>query len=233
MDPAAVRELAGLAHQVGRVSGREALAREFLRWISRGRLGRAQGRPVVPRLATPWQDTLSDERIGWRQRAANLADHPREFAFAVDYEVCRRCRLGWVEQPYTMPKFQRCGLAAAGLAALSAEHPGFAWHTLGGHLGDSRSFWAAVGAGVEGGYQQRGVCQHVSSGADHTARQGTSSGGSPRGSSDVCAGPDAGATTQRVAPRATFLTGIIDAMTPIKDGGGAWRSVECPRLPEP
>ena len=44
---------------------------------------------MVPRLLTPWQDTISDERIGWRQRAANLNG---EFAFAVDYEVCRRCR---------------------------------------------------------------------------------------------------------------------------------------------
>ncbi|MBW0115665.1 hypothetical protein I4J48_10410 [Pseudonocardia sp. KRD-169] len=69
-----------------------------------------------------------------------------------------------MEQPYTTPEYQRCGLAAAGLAALRAEHPGFAWHTLGGHLADSRAFWAAVGAGVEGGYQQRYVCVHVSPG---------------------------------------------------------------------
>ena len=84
--------------------------------------------------------------------------------FAVDYEVCRRCRLGWVEQPFTTPEYQRCGLASAGLAALRAEHPGLAWHTLGGHYRESRPFWAAVGADIEGGYQQREVCQHVSSG---------------------------------------------------------------------
>jgi hypothetical protein len=30
-----------------------------------------------------------------------------------------------IEQPYTLPRYQRCGLAAAGLAALRAEHPGF------------------------------------------------------------------------------------------------------------
>ncbi len=149
-----------MAHQVGRVSGR-APWREFLRWMSRGRLGRAQGWPVVPRLATPWQDTISDERIGWRQRAANLGG---EFAFAVDYEVCRRCRLGWVEQPYTMPEYQRCGLAAAGLAALRAEHPGLAWHTLGGHFAESRPFWVAVGVDVAGRYHQRNLCQHVSPG---------------------------------------------------------------------
>lgn len=76
-------------------------------------------------------------------------------------EVCHRCRLGWVEQPYRLPQFQRCGLASAGLAALRAEHPGLAWQALGGHLTDSRSFWAAVGAGVASGYQQRDVCAHI------------------------------------------------------------------------
>ena len=160
MDRAVARELAELTHQVGRVSGREPW-RAFLRWVSRGRLGRTAGWPVVPRLHTPWQDTISGERIGWRQRAANLDG---EWVFAVDYQVCRRCRLGWVEQPYTMPEYQRCGLAAAGLAALRSEHPGLAWHTLGGHLGESRAFWAAVGTGVEGGYRQRAVCRHVSAG---------------------------------------------------------------------
>ena len=113
--------------------------------------------------ATPWQDTVSAERIGSRQHAANL-NGEREFAFAVDYQVCRRCRLGWVEQPYTLPQYQRCGLATAGLAALRAEYPGLAWHTLGGHFADSRAFWAAVGADVAGGYQQRDVCVHVSPG---------------------------------------------------------------------
>lgn len=159
-DRSAARRLASRAHQVGRVSGREPV-REFVRWISRDRLGRRTGWPVVPRLPTPWQDTVSAERIGWRQRAANLNG---EFAFAVDYEVCWRCRLGWVEQPYTLPRYQRSGLAAAGLAALCADHPGLAWHTLGGHFQDSRAFWAAVGAGVPGGYRQRDVCAHISPG---------------------------------------------------------------------
>jgi hypothetical protein len=49
----------------------------------------------------------------------------------------------------------------------SAEHPDLAWHTLGGHFTESRPFWVAVGTDVEGSYQQRGVCRHVSSGADH------------------------------------------------------------------
>jgi hypothetical protein len=109
-------------------------------------------------LVTPWQDTISAERIGWRQRAANLYD---ECAFAVDYQICRRCQLGWVEQPYTLPRYQRCGLATAGLAAMRTEHPGLAWHTLGGHFRSSQVFWTAVGADVPGGYQQRPLCQHA------------------------------------------------------------------------
>lgn len=156
---AAVR-LAGQAHEVGRASGREPW-RQALRWISRGRLGRPRGWPVIPRLGTPWQDTISPERMGWRQRAANLHG---EFVFAVDYQTCRRCGLGWVEQPHTEPGYRRCGLAAAGLAAVRAEHPGLAWHTLGGHFAESRAFWSSVGAEVPGGYQQRLLCRHVSAG---------------------------------------------------------------------
>jgi hypothetical protein len=157
----AVRALVGQAmSEVGRASGREP-ARAALKWLSRGRLARRHGWPVVPVFGTPWQDTVSAERIGWRQRAAYLDGHQ---VFAVDYETCRRCALGWVEQPYTVPQCQRCGLAAAGLAALRAENPGLEWHTLGGHLGDSEPFWAAVGAGVAGGYQQREMCPHRSTG---------------------------------------------------------------------
>lgn len=159
-DVSAARRLASEAHDVGRVSGREPW-REFARWVSRGRYGRRPGRPEVLRLNTPWQDTPSAERAGWRERAANLHG---EVAFAVDYEVCRRCRLGWVEQPFTLPQYQRCGLAAAGLAALRAEHPGLSWHTLGGHFRDSEPFWTAAGAGVPGGYQRHGVCPHVTVG---------------------------------------------------------------------
>ncbi|MFC0105514.1 sigma factor-like helix-turn-helix DNA-binding protein [Kibdelosporangium aridum] len=154
----AARRLAEHAHHVGRVSGWTPW-RDALQWLSRGKLGRPQAWPRVPRLTTPWQDTISAERPGWRQRAANL--NGDEFAFAVDYRVCRRCRLGWVEQPYTDSRFQRCGLARAGLAALRADHPGLNWHTLGGHLHDSQPFWAAVGLDVPGGYQQRELCPHV------------------------------------------------------------------------
>jgi hypothetical protein len=77
---AAVR-LAGRAHEIARVSGRQRW-RDLLRWLSRGRLGRRHGWPVVPQLNAPWQDTVSPERAGWRQRAANIDG---KFAFALDY----------------------------------------------------------------------------------------------------------------------------------------------------
>jgi hypothetical protein len=121
------------------------------------------------------QDRPSWERTGWRERSAHLrrdpgertradavdADECAELVFAVDYRVCRRCRLGWVEHPWTAPRYRCCGLAAAALAALRAEHPGLAWHTLGGHQSGSRPFWTAAGAGVEGGYEQRPLCRHA------------------------------------------------------------------------
>jgi hypothetical protein len=153
----AAQRLADQAHQVGCASGREAW-REAVQWITRGRFGRPHGSPVVAMLTTPWQDTVSANRIGWRQRAANLNG---ELAFAVNYQLCHRCRLGWVEQPYTLPRYRRCGLASAALAALRAEHPDFSWHTLGGHSSDSRPFWAAVGAGVAGSYNKRPRCPHA------------------------------------------------------------------------
>jgi hypothetical protein len=160
-DRDAARELARLAAtHIGRASGREP-ARAALKWVTRGRLGRPHGWPAVPRLGTPWPDTVSPERTGWRQRAAYLGG---ERVFAVDYQVCRCCGLGWVEQPYTVEEYQRCGLAAAGLAALRAEHPGLQWHTLGGHFRESEPFWRAAGAGVPGGYRQRGICPHRSNG---------------------------------------------------------------------
>lgn len=156
-DIQAARLLAGRTHEVGRVSGRKPW-RAFLRRISGGRWGQQRGWPVVPRLDTPWQDTISGERTGWRQREANFDGEP---VFGVDYLICRHCLLGWVEQPHTDPAYQRCGLASAGLAALRADNPGLAWHTLGGHFRDSEPFWASVGADVPGGYQQRKLCPHV------------------------------------------------------------------------
>jgi hypothetical protein len=163
---AGIHELIASTGRVGWVSGREPW-REVLLWLTRGRWPRRSGWPVVPRLDTPWQDTISAERPGWRQRAANLPGRSGdgvdlgEFAFAVDYQLCHRCRIGWVEQPYTQEPYQRHGLAAAGLAALRAENPGFIWHTLGGHINGSAGFWDRVGADIPGGYRPRSVCEHV------------------------------------------------------------------------
>jgi hypothetical protein len=164
-DRRAARELAAHAlDRVGRVAGREPW-RAALRWLTGSRLGRRAGWPVVPVTGTPWQDTISPERPGWRQRAAYLHDRGEDederLVFAVDYRVCRRCLLGWVEHPYTVPRYEQCGVASAGLAALRVEHPGVKWHTLGGHFPSSQPFWASVGAGVPGGHQQRSLCRHV------------------------------------------------------------------------
>lgn len=160
-DRRAARVLAGQAtSRVRRAPGRKPV-RAARKWVTRGRLGTRHGRSVVPVLGTPWQDTMSAERPGWRERAAYLDGSP---VFAVDYQTCRRCGLGWVEQPYTVPQYQRCGLAAAGLAALRGEHPGLEWHTLGGHFSDSEPFWSVVGAGVAGGYQKREMCPHYALG---------------------------------------------------------------------
>jgi hypothetical protein len=74
----------------------------------------------VPQLDTRGSHDLPGRR-GWRQRAANLHG---ENVFAVGHRVCRKCRLGWVEQPYTEPGYERCRLASSGLAALRAEHRG-------------------------------------------------------------------------------------------------------------
>lgn len=151
-------QLAQQTDQMVRVSGRQPL-RAAVRWITRGRYGHRHGWPVIPEINAPWQDTVSHERDGWRMRAANLHG---DRVFAVDYVTCRRCGLGWVEMPHTSPEYQRCGLAAAGLAALRAEHSGLFWHTLGGHFRDSIPFWASVGARVPGGYQQKATCSHIS-----------------------------------------------------------------------
>jgi len=166
----AARELAGQAmSHVGRVPNMEPLS--VLRWLTRGRLGRQRGRPAVPRLGTPWQDTASSERTGWRERAGYLGG---EQVFAVDYQVCRRCGPGWVEQPHTVEDYQRCGLAAAGLAALRAEYHGLEWHTLGGHFRESEPFWDAVGAGVPGATASGACARTGASGSDSIRRPRTS-----------------------------------------------------------
>lgn len=95
--------------------------------------------------------------------------HPRAylagtFAFAVDYQICRTCGLGWVEEPYTEAEFQRSGLARTALAVLRSDYPGLSWHTLGGHFREAAAFWDAVGAAVPGGYRQRRPCPHIETG---------------------------------------------------------------------
>ena len=157
-DREAARSLAAVARlAVVRASGGNPAARTL---AGRGRswlLGRMDRARRAERPGTGWRDSWSRERPGWRERAAYLSGNE---VFSVDYQVCRRCRLGWVEQPSTVAKYRRCGLAAAALAALRSENPGIEWHTLGGHLADSVPFWISVGAGIPGGYTQRDPCPH-------------------------------------------------------------------------
>ena len=158
-DRRAARVLAGLATTgVGRAPDPEA-GWFPLRWLARGR---RSGRLVYDEEPdTRWRDTMSANRPGWRERAAWLDG---DEVFAVDYQVCGTCGLAWVEEPYTVPDYQRCGLAAAGLAALRTEYPGLEWHTLGGHFRETEPFWSAVGDGINGGYAKRVVCPHRTAG---------------------------------------------------------------------
>ena len=141
-------------------SGRTPV-RSALYHLTRGRMD-WRPRPMVgdlPTLTSPWQDTVSGRYFGWRCRQANLRG---DMVFVVEYIVCPVCKIGWVDKPYTVEEYQRRGLAAVGLSALRAEHPGLTWHTGSGHLTDSRSFWNSVGDGVPGGYRPRDLCLHVS-----------------------------------------------------------------------
>jgi GNAT superfamily N-acetyltransferase len=160
---AAVRRLVAQATtQVGRAPDYR-LGRAVLRWVTGSRFGQHRAWSSTPRLGTPWEDTACVERADWRTRAAYL-DDTDEPVFEIDYRVCRRCRLGWVELPFTLPAYQRRGLATAALAALRTEHPSVSWHTLGGHERDAVPFWTAAGQGVPGGYRQRDRCPHVTVG---------------------------------------------------------------------
>jgi hypothetical protein len=160
-DRRAAEVLAGqAAGRVGRAPGREPL-RYLLKLLTKGRAGRRHGRSLVPELGTPWQDTISGGRTGWRQRTAWLGG---EEVFDVDYQICRQCNLGWVEQPYANPEYQRGGLASAAHRALRTEHPGLSRHTLGGHFRESEPFWSAMSIGVAGGYERREVCPQRSAG---------------------------------------------------------------------
>jgi hypothetical protein len=88
--------------------------RRVLLRFTRGRCFRERWfRAPVARDA-PWQDVPSFERAGWRERSALLDG---DQVSSVEYVVCRRCRLGWVEAPYTHAGLRRVGLAAAALGA--------------------------------------------------------------------------------------------------------------------
>lgn len=80
-----------------------------------GQTGQPSGLGRCPHPGEPWQDNATDRGLRWRERAAYLS---RQRVFRVDYLVCRRCRLGWVEDPATEDGYERCGLAAAGLTQL-------------------------------------------------------------------------------------------------------------------
>lgn len=144
---------------VGRSSARTPI-RSALYHLTRGRIDKRPRYTVgqLPRLGTPWQDTVSGRYFGWRCREAHLGDR---FAFAVEYVVCPYCRMAWVDKPYTAEEYQRNGLASAALRALREENPGLTWFTGSGHMRDARAFWAAVGLGVAGGYEQRELCEHI------------------------------------------------------------------------
>lgn len=88
-DKKAAVALVGRAHEVGHAPDGTPW-RRFLRAFTCGRLGQRSPWAVIT-LDTPWQDTPSTVRLGWRERAANLSG---ESAFAVDYIVCDRCRRG-------------------------------------------------------------------------------------------------------------------------------------------
>jgi hypothetical protein len=142
----AVRQLARNTHPPHRLLSTRSW-REILR--------RLVSPPVAPP-TTGWHDLPSWERPGWRERRAVLDD---DVVFAIDYIICLQCQRGWVEQPYTDPDYQGCGLARAALAQLRTEHPDLSWHTLGNHS-SAPEFWNAVAAGTPGGYEQRPQCNH-------------------------------------------------------------------------
>jgi hypothetical protein len=134
--------------------------RSALCWLTRGRVDKRPRYLVgqLPDLGTPWQDTVSGRYFGWRCRQANLDG---SFVFAVEYVICKRCNLGWVDKPFTIQEYQRRGMASTALRALREDNPGMRWHTGSGHMSDAKQFWSAVGDGVPGGYLQREFCAHV------------------------------------------------------------------------
>ena len=85
-DARAARHLAKQAGMVSQVSGRGSW-RAVLRRIADAVLDR----PPRSQAASGWWDTASQERPGWRERAAHL---DADIVFSIDYRSCRRCGLG-------------------------------------------------------------------------------------------------------------------------------------------
>src|SRR5579859_3941351 len=101
-DRQSARELAAQAANV-RWASRDRLRRAVIR-ASGGRFGRRRGWLVVPVPGRGWQDNPSDRGMRWRERAAYLNS---QRVFGVDYQVCRRCQVGWVEDPWTEESYTR------------------------------------------------------------------------------------------------------------------------------
>jgi hypothetical protein len=157
-DLKAARTLAAVA-QVGviRIRGGNPEARSVLERLKSRLWDLLEKGLEIEQPTAGWLDAWSRNRPSWRVRAAHL--HGDEI-FGVDYNTCRRCRLGWVEEPAAPEPYRRCGLARAALAALRSENPGLQWHTLGGHLSDAVPFWEAAAVGVPGGYTKHSICPH-------------------------------------------------------------------------
>lgn len=157
-DLKSARMLAAVAHVgVVRIRGGNPGAQSTPERVKSRLWGLLEQQLGIEQPAAGWLDAWSQNRPSWRVRAARL--HGDEI-FGVDYTVCHRCRLAWVEEPATHEPYRRCGLAKAALAALSGEHHSMQWHTLGGHLSDAVPFWGAVAAGVPGGYTKHPICRH-------------------------------------------------------------------------
>ena len=67
--------------------------------------------------------------VGHEQLLGRGERHHGDQRPGLSHTVTRRI-VAWVEEAYTNPDYQRCGLAAAALAALCSEHPGLEWFGL-------------------------------------------------------------------------------------------------------
>jgi hypothetical protein len=157
-DLKSARMLAEVAHVgVVRLRGENPGARSITERTKSRLWGLLEQRLGIEQPTAGWLDAWSRNRPSWRVRAARLHD---DEIFGVDYNICRRCGLAWVEEPATSEAYRRCGLAKAAFAALCAEHPSMRWHTLGGHLSEAIPFWEVVAVGVPGGYAKYPICRH-------------------------------------------------------------------------